>query len=220
MSTDDLFIPLCFTSLVWALSTSATLAAGTEAQSGSQNHDVAAAGKAPESAARLPLSIEEIAARRKAVREELMVPSLAGIRGIAYRVVGFKDFQPLEKIMAARLEHLSIKKIQLMKADGQYKDCDAVVQITFSRAGAHTIAELKVTQFASLLRNPKIVVKAVTYSDKVYSLGHKPEESVEKLCDEFVVDFLKANQKGFDAEKSSKSAATTAEHPANKTGKK
>jgi hypothetical protein len=161
----------------------------------------------------LPLSADEIASKRKAVRDELMVPSLAGIRGIAYRVVGFKDFQPLEKVMANKLSQLSITKIPLMKAEGNYKDCDAVVQITFSKLGSHTIAELKVTQFASLLRNPKIVVRAVTYSDKVYSMGYKPEESVDRLCNQFVIDFLKANQKTFDAGKG-RTVSTEKKEPA------
>ena len=152
----------------------------------------------------LPLSPDEVAQRRRAVREELMLPSLSGIRGIAYRVVGFKDDRPLEKYMAGKLEQLAITKIPLAKADGFYKDCDAVVQITFSKAGAHTIAELKVTQFVNLVRNPRIKVRAVTYSDKVYSVGLKPEQAIEQLCNEFVVDFLKANQKGFDPEKGSK----------------
>lgn len=152
---------------------------------------------------KLPMSVEEVARKRRAVREEVMLPSLSGIRGIAYRVVGFKDYLPLEKVMSGKLAALTITKIPLMKADGPYKDCDAVVQITFSKLASHTIAELKVTQFASLVRDPKITVKAVTYSNKVFSAGHNPEEAVAQLCDEFVIDFLKANQKGFNPTKNS-----------------
>jgi hypothetical protein len=113
--------------------------------------------------------------------------------------------------MAGKLNQLSVKKYPLMKADGRnYKDCDAVVQITFAKAGIHTISELKVTQWATLERNPKIAIRAVTYSNKLYTIGDKPEKSVEQLTEEFVVDFLKANQKGFDAENASGKPAPAA----------
>ena len=153
---------------------------------------------APQSAGaageKLPMSMEEMKAKRQAIREELMLPSLNGIRSISYRVVGYKNYEPLEKLMGSKLAQLNIPCTPMLKMESLKKTCDAIVQISFSQTGAHTIGELKVTQWVSLLRNPKTVVRAVTYSDKDYVLGNKPEEVVEKLSNQFVIDFLKANQ--------------------------
>lgn len=143
----------------------------------------------------LPMNMEEMKAKRQKVREDLMLPSLAGIRSISYRVVGYKNFEPLEKLMGSKLGQLNIPSNPVVKMESLKKTCDAIVQISFSQTGAHTIGELKVTQWVSLLRDPKNVVRAVTYSDKDYILGDKPEQLVEQLSNQFVIDFLKANQK-------------------------
>lgn len=151
----------------------------------------------------LPMSLEEISSKRKALREQLMLPSLSGIKTISYRVVGYKNYEPLEKIMGSKLDQLSIQKSSLMKSKDSPKPFDALVQITFSKSGLNTIAELKVIQWVSLVRNPKITCRATTYDNKLYLQGNKPEQAVEQLTNEFVIDFLKANQKSFDAEKTS-----------------
>lgn len=150
---------------------------------------------------RLPLSADEIDAKRKAIREEMMLPSLSGIRSISYRVVGYKSFEPLENLMGNKLGELSIKKSPLVKIKDGTQPFDAIVQISFSKAANNTIAELKVTQWVSLLRNPNIKVRAVTYSNKLYLPNDKPEQAVEQLTNDFVIDFLKSNQKTHAAEK-------------------
>ncbi len=163
----------------------------------------ALAAAADDSKSALPLTLEQMTAKRKAVREELMLPSLAGIKTIAYRVVGYKNFEPLDKIMASKLAKLDLPLTPLVKASSNTK-ADAIVQISFFKVGINNIAEIKVTQWVSLLRNPKILVRAVTWSDKTYFMGNKPEDAIDQLSTEFVVDFLKANQKSFDSEKGAK----------------
>jgi hypothetical protein len=141
----------------------------------------------------VPLSMEEIQAKRKEARETLMVPSLEGIRGIAYRVVGYKNFEPLESELGGILKQTGVPLFVatgLKPGDGPV---DAILQITFYKTASHTIAELSVRQWVSLLRDPKSKVQAVTYSDKVFLAAHEPKEAVTKLGQDFTRDFLKAN---------------------------
>ncbi|MBC7997864.1 MAG: hypothetical protein IAF58_07970 [Leptolyngbya sp.] len=145
-----------------------------------------------------PLSIDEIKAKRKETREELMVPSLDGIRGIAYRVVGYKDFEPLESILGGKLKEAGVPLFLATKLKGGEEPVDAILQISFFKTTSHTIADLTVTQWVSLLRDPKAKVRAVTYSDKVFIASHNPKEAVEQLSQDFVNDFLRANSKSTD----------------------
>lgn len=155
------------------------------------------------------LTPEEVHAKRKQARAELMVPSLDGIRGIAYRVVGYKNSEPYEKQMSAKLEQLRVplfKAVELKEGQGPV---DAVVQISFYKTGNNTIGEMTVTQWTTLMRSPRSQVRAVTYSDKVFLPGHKPEHAIDQLTDQFVMDFLKANQKN-TASKSTKKGSLEA----------
>lgn len=145
-------------------------------------------------AGKLPMSMEEIASKRRSIREELMLPSLRGIKSISYRVVGYKDFQPLENLMASKLTELKLRQEALSQVKDKEKAFDAIVQISFLKSGNDSIAELKVIQWVSLLRDPSIKVRAVTYNNKTFFQG-KPEQAVEQLSNEFLIDYLKANQK-------------------------
>lgn len=146
----------------------------------------------------LPMSLDDITSKRRSLKEELMLPSLKGIKSISFRVVGYKDYQPLEKLMASRLAELKLRQEALNQIKDKEKPFDAIVQISFLKSGTNTTAELKVTQWVSLLRDPLLKVRAVTYSNKVFLQANKPEEAVEQLTNEFVIDYLKANQKGED----------------------
>lgn len=153
-------------------------------------------------------SLEEIQSKRREIRERLMLPSLVGIKSLGYRVVGFKDYAPLEKAMANKLKQLSvhIEPVMEMKNDSS---CDALVQISFVKTGIHLTGDLKVTQWVSLDRNPKIHVKAVTYTEKSFAAGNNAEAAVNSLTEQFVVDFLKANQKDFNLPDADKGAGKT-----------
>ncbi len=147
-----------------------------------------------------PLSLDEILEKRRSIRQELMVPSLEGIRGVAYRVVGYKSFEPLEKSMGDKLVHLGVPVVRLLDMKEGQKPVDAIVQITFFKAGNFNIGELTAVQWVSLLRNPKIKVRAVTYKDRMVLQHGKPLPAVESLTNQFVIDFLKANQKPASSE--------------------
>lgn len=140
-----------------------------------------------------PLSMEEIQAKRKEARETLMVPSLEGIRGIAYRVVGYKNYEPLESELGGILKETGVPLFVATKLKPGDAPVDAILQITFYKTASHTIAELSVRQWVSLVRDPKSKVQAVTYSDKVFLAAHEPKEAVTKLGQDFTRDFLKAN---------------------------
>ncbi|MCC6980092.1 MAG: hypothetical protein IT343_17370 [Candidatus Melainabacteria bacterium] len=146
-----------------------------------------------ESAPSLPLTMEEIKAKRKEARENVMVPSLGGIRGIAYRVVGYKDFEPLENELGKILKETGVPLHVATKLKPGDNPVDAILQITFYKTASHTVADLSVTQWVSLMRDPKTQIKAVTYSDKVWLSSHNPKEAIAQLGNDFVHDFLKAN---------------------------
>lgn len=148
-----------------------------------------------ESTPSLPLSMEEIKAKRKEARENVMVPSLGGIRGIAYRVVGYKEFEPLESELGNILKETGVPLHVATKLKPGDNPVDAILQITFYKTASHTVADLSVTQWVSLLRDPKTQIKAVTYSDKVWLSSHNPKEAIAQLGNDFVHDFLKANAK-------------------------
>jgi hypothetical protein len=156
----------------------------------------AAVGASPvqaENAPTVPLSLEEIQAKRKEARESLMLPSLEGIRGIAYRVVGYKDYAPLESELGGILKEAGVPLFVATKLKPGDNPVDAMLQITFYKTANHTIAELSLRQWVSLLRDPKSKVQAVTYTDKVFLSAREPKEAVSKLGQDFVHDFLKAN---------------------------
>ncbi len=155
-----------------------------------------AIGAAPaqaENAPTVPLSMEEIQSKRREARESLMVPSLEGIRGIAYRVVGYKDYAPLESELGGILKETGVPLFVATKLKPGDNPVDAMVHITFYKTANHTIAELSVRQWVSLMRDPKSRVQAVTYSDKVFLTAREPKEAVTKLGQDFVRDFQKAN---------------------------
>lgn len=146
-------------------------------------------------ASKAPLSLEEIQTKRKETRDRLMVPSLEGIRGIAYQVIGYKNSEPLEKQMEKRLAPAGVPAFLGRKLKEGEGPVDAMVLISFYKPSPNvTLGELKVVQWTSLVRSPKSKIRSVTYGDKAYVQGDKPDEILAKLTDQFVLDFLKANQ--------------------------
>lgn len=156
---------------------------------------LAPSASAAESPKMPSMSVEEILEKRKAAREELMLPSLEGIRGVAYRVVGYKDYEPLEKAMGLKLANLNMPTVRFVEMKEGQKPVDAIVQVTFFKVGNLNIAELSVFQWVSLLRDPSKKVRAITYKDRHVVPHGKPLLAVESLTNQFVIDTLKANQK-------------------------
>jgi len=142
-------------------------------------------------------TLKEIRTMRQSAREALMLPSLVGIRGLAYGIVGVKDADPLEKQMSSKLSDLGIPIVRLADLADGAKPIDAIVEIRVKRTDTDTILDLIVTEWVSLLRSPKTQVRAVTYRNQMIVPGTKCDAAISELSNQFVVDYLTANhQKG------------------------
>lgn len=143
-----------------------------------------------------PLTIEEMRAHRNTVRNDLMLPSLRGIRGLAFGIAGsYPEDLELHKSMENRLTQLSIpiKKIEDLEP-GVTKPVDGVLQLKCLRAGSRSVlVELSLVQWVTLDRDPKNSVRACTYTDQmVCGRGHV-QTTAARLLDQFVIDFQRAN---------------------------
>lgn len=142
------------------------------------------------------LSIEEMRAHRHALRNDLMLPSLKGIRGLAFGIAGsYPEGLELQKAMENRLAQLGIpiKKIEELEP-GVTKPIDGVLQLKCLRAGSHSaLVELTLVQWVTLDRDPKNSVRACTYADQTICGRNSIQETAAHLLDQFVIDFQKAN---------------------------
>lgn len=140
-------------------------------------------------------SAEEIKSKRSAVREQLMLPSLAGIRGLAFNVIGFQNPDKAEKQMSDKLKQLSLP----VSAFGELKEgsstVDAMVHVHFIKLDKYAIGEMTVYQWASLLRSPKTNLRVITYRNRVFVPSTGGDQAITELCDQFIADFKKANSK-------------------------
>ena len=140
-------------------------------------------------------TLKEIRTMRQSAREALMLPSLEGIRGLAYGIVGVKDAEPLEKQMSSKLSSMGIPIVRLDDLKDGVKPIDAIVEIKVERAGDDTVLDLIVTQWVSLLRSPKTQARAVTYRNHAIVPGTNLDTTVSELSNQFVADYLTANEK-------------------------
>lgn len=184
---------LCLTALSFLapLSLSPALAASDEATA-----KAAAATTTSTSATAKPPTLEEIKEVRRHAREEVMLPSLEGIRGFAYGVVGVKNRETFEKDMAAKFSELGLPMFKFSELTDGSKPVDAMVEVKIKKAGgSNVVVDFQVTQWVSLLRAPKKQVRAVTYHNQQVAPRTKCGTTVSTLSQQFVVDFLKANKK-------------------------
>ncbi len=153
-------------------------------------------------------SAEEIHVKRSSIRESLATPSLDGIRGFAYRTVGFANAERADQKLGTKFEQLGIP----LFASGELKEgsepVDALVQVSYVPLGKYAVTELTVTQWVSLLRSPKTKVRAITYRNRVFAHANVGDNSITELANLFVIDFLKANKKSSPV--SSKKSANAA----------
>lgn len=173
-------------------------------------------GICPATAADSPGAVpsrEEIAGKRAEVREKLMVPSLAGIRGLAYGLVGFENADQLEKTMGEKLSKLAIKTTPFGQLKEGTEPVDALVHVHLMKLGKFAVAELSVSQWSTLARNPKSKVRAITYRNRVFVPAASGDQAVAELTDQLVSDFEKAN-------KNATAAAPQKSTPAPKKAKK
>ncbi len=145
---------------------------------------------------KLKPSIEEMRGHRRQMRDDLMIPSLKGIRGLAFGVPGHcpKDAE-LEEAIEGRLKQLPIivKKYQSLE-NGVTKPIDAFLQIKCLGAGERfAVVELTVTQWCSLSRDPNITARTITYTDQAVSSHSMLKHTAMSMVDQFIIDFQKAN---------------------------
>jgi hypothetical protein len=125
-----------------------------------------------------------------------MVPSLKGIRGLAYVVVGPEDGGPkLDKLVRNKLDQLKLPISPMRSLKPGFKPMDAILEIKVIKSpDSHLSVHLSVTQWCTLLRAPEIKVKAVTYSDNLSARPGNLNEVIADLTSQFVINFLKANK--------------------------
>lgn len=170
------------------------------------------------------LSIEEMRTHRTAMREELMLPSLKGIRGLAFGVAGsYPEGLELHKAIDNRLKQLPIlvKRIEELEP-GVTKPIDGVLQLKCLGAGArYALVELSLSQWCSLDRDPKITVRTITYTDQAVCNRALIKETADHLVNQFIIDFQKVNNKvGVAPGETSKETLKADEEPVSKKKKK
>ncbi|MBX3076954.1 hypothetical protein KF913_23795 [Candidatus Obscuribacterales bacterium] len=171
-----------------------------------------------------PLSIEEMRTHRTAMREELFLPSLKGIRGLAYGVAGsYPEGLELHKAIDNRLKQLPIlvKRIEDLEP-GVTKPIDGVLQVKCLGAGGRfALVELTLSQWCSLERDPKISVRTITYTDQAVCSHSLIKETADHLINQFIIDFQKVNNKvGAAPAESSKESLKADDEPVSKKKKK
>lgn len=174
-----------------------------------ENADSAKNEKAP------ALNLEEMRSHRTMLRSDLMIPSLSGIRGIAYGVPGSHPIDELEKVVETAFKQLPIPFVRYQDLkSGETKPVDAFLQLKVLGAGKRfSVVELTLYQWCTLTRDPSINVKTITYTDQVVTSNPMIKDTCEKILNQFVLDYLKANQGGSnkeaaaDSEKGDKAAS-------------
>jgi hypothetical protein len=140
-------------------------------------------------------SLEELLTQRRNVRRELMLDSLKGIRGLGYGVIHADDTVTLNAMMQQKLKQLDISLYPFSALKPGVKPVDALLEIKVSKTPGANYVQINLFQWVSLIRPPKTEVRAVTYHDSLLSDDTDLDKSIAQLTDQFVIDFLRANQK-------------------------
>lgn len=159
-----------------------------------------------EAGAKSSPGFEEMREHRQRLRQDLMMPSLKGLRGISYGIPGHNPFPELDKVVATRLKQLPIKVHNIKDCQsGDTKPVDGVLQLKVLAAGNNlTLVELTLTQWSQLSRDPDIHTRAITYADQAITHNATVNDVAGKMVNQFVLDYLKVNSAG-DEKKSEKS---------------
>jgi hypothetical protein len=174
---------------------------------------------AKDAKAALP-SAQEVHSKRTSVRESVTIPSLDGIRGFAYRTVGFADTERADKKLGTKFEQIGLPLFSSGELKEGSEPVDALVQVSFVPLGKYAVTELTVTQWVSLLRSPKTKVRAVTYRNRVFAQTAVGDNAVTELANQFVIDFLKANKKPSSATQKKAAAGSKSKDVKTNAGEK
>lgn len=153
---------------------------------------------------KVQLNFEDMRSHRTTLRNDLMIPSLAGIRGIAYGIPGSHPVSDLEKVVEIALKQLPVPFVRYQDLkSGETKPIDGFLQLKILGAGNRfSVVELTLYQWCNLTRDQSINVKTITYTDQVVTSNPMIKDTCEKVLNQFVLDFLKANQAGSGKEAS------------------
>ncbi|MCA9802980.1 MAG: hypothetical protein KC777_13495 [Cyanobacteria bacterium HKST-UBA02] len=140
-------------------------------------------------------SLDDMRDHRQKLRKDLMIPSLQGLRGISYGIPGTHPFPDVEKVVETRLKQLPIpvSKIKELQS-GETKPVDGILQVKILGGGGDmNVVELTVTQWAKLMRDPSVTVRSITYHDQAVTHRKVVRDTVGKMVNQFVLDYLQAN---------------------------
>jgi len=139
-------------------------------------------------------TMAEMEGHRHKMRDDLMTPSLKGIRGLSFGIPGHIADGTAEQTAMNKLKQLPIpvSKIKDLK-HGETKPVDAILQVKVLETGNDSrMVELSLVQWCKLSRNGQ-EVKSVTYSDQTVTHKTTVNDTIGKMVNQFVLDFMKAN---------------------------
>ncbi|MBZ0186827.1 MAG: hypothetical protein K8F91_11325 [Candidatus Obscuribacterales bacterium] len=170
-------------------------AVSSDATSEEESEKADTDAKPRETTARKLPTMDEMRGHRQVLRKSLMVPSLEGIRGISYGVPGTHPFPDVEQVIETRLKQLPIPIAKISELQsGETKPVDGILQVKILGGGGDmNVVELTLTQWSQLVRNPDVKVKAVTYKDQAVTHRKVVRDTVGKMVNQFVLDYLQAN---------------------------
>jgi hypothetical protein len=171
---------------------------------------------------RKELTLEEMRGHRQAMREELFLPSLKGIRGLAFGVAGsYPEGIELPKAIENRLKQLPIliKRYEELEP-GVTKPIDGVLQVKCLGAGNRfAVVELTLSQWTSLVRDPSISTRTITYTDQAVCNRSLIKDTAVHLINQFIIDFQKSNAVSSSAKEPTKEAQKADDEPVGKKKK-
>lgn len=139
-------------------------------------------------------SLAEMEGHRHKMRDDLMTPSLKGLRGLSFGIPGHVGDASAEQTAMNKLKQLPIpvsKIVDLKHAET--KPVDAILQVKVLETGNdYRLVELSLIQWTKLMRNGQ-EVKSVTYSDQTVTHKSTVNDTIGKMVNQFVLDFMKAN---------------------------
>jgi hypothetical protein len=141
-------------------------------------------------------TLAEMEGHRHKMRDDLMTPSLKGIRGISFGIPGHYADASAEQTALNKLKQLPVPVSKIVDLKhGETRPVDAILQVKVLETGTDSrMVELSLLQWCKLSRNGQ-EVKSVTYSDQTVTHKTTVNDTIGKMVNQFVLDFMKANHK-------------------------
>lgn len=139
-------------------------------------------------------TLAEMEGHRHKMRDDLMTPSLKGLRGISFGIPGHYGDATAEQTAMNKLKQLPIPVSKILDLKhAETKPVDAILQVKVLETGSdYRLVELSLVQWTKIMRNGQ-EVKSVTYSDQTVTHKNTVNDTIGKMVNQFVLDFMKAN---------------------------